>query len=209
MITIAKYTTQERESILMHLKNSKYQRVLDIGYSANNWSSQFVTHIIDINPVKTDKICFFGDINSTEVWNQVEKDVKLNGMFDFCIISHVLEDIINPVYVSKMINKFCLAGFIALRSKFIESTRNIENKYRGFIHHRYIFDIQNNKLIGYPKLNFIEYDTRFDLLEKQYTEYNCELQIYWLAQFELSIINDNYMGPDLISVLQYYENLFL
>jgi len=197
----------DRKEVLSLLKAHPQKRVLDVGYSAYTWSSQFVTHYIDIrlsNDIS--KIAFIGDINSPQVWEAVEEDVQKNGSFDYCICSHTLEDIVNPAYVSSMINKFCKSGFIAVPSKFTEM-KNIEGPYRGYIHHRYIYNFENGKLVGYPKLGFIEHDKRFNALSDQFKTENSELQVFWDNGFELNIVNDNYMGPCVSSVLSYYDNL--
>ena len=55
------------------------------------------------------------------VWEKVEEHVDQYGKFDFCLCSHTLEDIINPFYACKMIEKTCKSGFIAIPSKYIES----------------------------------------------------------------------------------------
>lgn len=200
---------RDRNEVITYLESTQPKRVLDIGYSAVPWSSKFVTHYIDIRPAyDSAKIAFLGDVNFPEVWETIEKDVLENGLFDYCICSHTLEDIINPVYVAKMINKYCKAGFIAVPSKFVEM-KKIEGDYRGFIHHRYIYNYENGKMVGYPKLNFMENDKRFDYIADQFKVENSELQIFWSDEFELTIINDNYMGPTKSAVLNYYNNLLI
>lgn len=200
---------RDRTEVLSHLLANPQKRVLDIGYSAYTWSSQFVTHYVDIRSANDNtKMAFVGDINFPEVWKAVERDVLQNGLFDYCICSHTLEDIINPVFVASMINKFCKAGFIAVPSKFTEM-KVIEGPYRGYIHHRYIYNFEHGKLVGYPKLNFIEHDKRFDYIADQFTYENSELQVFWRDNFELKIINDNYMGPNVNAVLNYYNGLLI
>jgi hypothetical protein len=203
-----KYQTYlNRDEIFELLKKESPKRVLDIGYSASMWSKDFVTHYIDIRPAADDsKNCFIGDVTSPEVWELVKEDVEKNGPFDFCICSHTLEDIIHPVFVANMINKFCKAGFIAVPSKFLEMNR-FEGQYRGYIHHRYVYNHENGVLVGYPKLNFMDFDSRFDLIANQLNQSNVELQLFWKDSFELKIINNNYMGPCVGSVLKYYDGL--
>jgi hypothetical protein len=200
---------RDRAEVIAYLEANQPKRVLDIGYSAVPWSSKFVTHYIDIRSANDfSKTAFIGDINFPEVWAAIEKDVLENGLFDYCICSHTLEDIINPVYAASMINKYSKAGFIAVPSKFIEM-KQIEGAYRGYIHHRYIYNFENGKLVGYPKLNFMENDHRFDYIADQLTFENSELQLFWSDNFELRIINDNYMGPSKSAVLNYYNNLLI
>lgn len=198
----------DRSEVLNLLKTRKFKRVLDIGYSANTWSKEFVTHYIDVNlSDDATKKFFLGDVNFPEVWEKIKNDVETNGPFDFCICSHTLEDIINPVYVADNLKKYAKAGFIAVPSKYLEMNK-VEGPYRGYIHHRYIFNSENGKMIGYPKLNFLEWDERCEKLTKQLTSTNSELQLSWEGGFDLEIINDNYMGPDVFSVIKYYQPLF-
>ncbi len=204
---VCRYSNGDRSHVINHLRTNKKLRVLDVGYSASTWSSEFTTHYVDIIPVDHAKVAFIGDINFPQVWDAVDEDVSKNGPFDYCICSHTLEDIINPVFVANMINKYCKSGFVAMPSKFLEMTRGIDGNYRGYIHHRYIYNIENNQLVGYPKLNFIEHDSRFDALANQYSSDKAEIQVYWDGGFRLTIVNDNFMGPTVKSVLNYYNRL--
>ena len=208
MRTNTKYTKiSDRNFIKEYLKECKFNSVLDVGYSANSWDSEFVTHYIDVHPSDLDKHNFIGDVNTPDVWNNVDDYVSNNGKFDFCVCSHTLEDIINPYYVCKMISKYCIGGFIAVPSKYIESCKGIDGPQRGYIHHRYIFDIVNGEFTGYPKLNFIEYDSMFDKIAARKVENNTELQFMWVGSIDLEIINNNYMGPTTEAVKSYYGGL--
>lgn len=208
MKKLFKYTSlHDRTDVIYFLKSKNFKRVLDIGYSSNTWSSSFVTHYIDINKSDTDKKMFKGDINMPFVWEEIQKDVEKNGIFDFTICTHTLEDIINPYYVTLMLEKYSNAGFIAVPSKYEEFKRNINGSYMGYIHHRYIFNKENDEFIAYPKLNFIETDDRFFKISEKSNFDNLELQFFWKDSISLKIINDNYMGPSVDHVLSYYENI--
>ena len=203
--------TQSRIEVREYLSLQKFKRVLDVGYSANSWSKPFVTHTIDIMAASMvdslGVIQFFGDANEPDVWELIKEDVEKHGPFDFCIASHVLEDIVNPVYAATKISQVCSAGFVSVPSKFLECTRHIESTYRGFIHHRYIYNAEGDTLVGYPKLNFIEYDSRFDTVSEQLTRDNLELQLWWEDKINLKIVNGNFMGPNVGAVLGYYDGL--
>lgn len=203
-----RYTkNNDREIILNYLEKNNFKRVLDIGYAANTWSSKYVTHFIDIYNPDNKKICFEGDINFPTVWELVESDVAINGIFDFCICTHTFEDIISPLYVSNMIEKYCKSGYVAVPSKYIELKNYVENYWKGYIHHRYIFNKEGDEFIGYPKMGFIEKDSRFDKLSSDKTSNNEELQFFWKDTIDMKIINNNFLGPDINSVLNYYNNL--
>jgi len=205
---LLRYTPlHDRKTVLDFLETTPQKRVLDVGYAVNTWSSKYVTHYCDINEVTSDKIFFKGDINLPDVWAEIDKDVQLNGKFDFCISSHTFEDIINPYFVSLMIEKYCEKGFIAVPSKYQELKKHVDGNYRGYIHHRYIFNIEENNFVGYPKLNFIETDSRFDAVGQKNNASNSELQFFWKDKIDLKIINNNYMGPTVNHVLGYYNGL--
>ena len=203
-----KYTQHhDRTNVLSILEESNFKRVIDIGYSANAWSSKYVTHYIDLNGIESDKIFIQGDINDPSVWEIIAKDVELNGKFDFCVCTHTFEDIINPLYVSKMIEKYANAGYVAVPSKYLELTNNIENYWKGYIHHMYIFNKEGDEFVGYPKMGFLENDERCNSISNQLCVENRELQFLWKDTINMKIVNDSFLGPDCNQVYYYYNTL--
>lgn len=208
MKTNYNYTkNQDRDFIISYLEKTKFKRVIDVGYSANAWSSAYVTHYVDVIDSGLDKIFFKGDINDPDVWKLIEQDVQLNGKFDFCICTHTFEDIINPLYASKMMEKYSNAGYVAVPSKYLELTNNIENYWKGYIHHRYIFNKEGDAFVGYPKMGFLEGDQRCDNVSNHLSFDNRELQFFWKDTIGMKIINANYLGPNIDCVLGYYNTL--
>jgi hypothetical protein len=178
-----------------HLKN------IDIG-GATSIVDGYLTAIVDFNHPKAKAKEFFqGNINNPLVWSKVGRYVKDYGKFDFAICTHTLEDICNPSFVCSQIESIAKAGFIVVPSKYIELAR-LGNHFRGFIHHRWIFDIVDGVFTGFPKLNLIEHP-RFDAVKG--TE--SELQIWWEGEIGLQIINNDFLGPDDESVQSYYNKL--
>jgi hypothetical protein len=195
-----------RTEVLTYLESKKFKRVLDVGATANEWSSKYLSHYMDINKWKdTDIEGFLGNICLYSTWKLVLEDVNKNGKFDFVICSHTLEDISSPQFVCEMLCEIANEGFIAVPSKNIELTRNINGPYFGHIHHRWIYNKENNNFIAYPKLNFIEY-IDWSNINSKFNNFN-EICFFWKDSFKLDIVNNDYMGPDPESVISYFIGL--
>ena len=184
--------------------------VIDVGGSVTGWSSPYVDAIVDFNDleVKNPNIQFFKcDITHPESYKEIFNYIEENGKFDFCICSHTLEDIINPVYVCEQICKISKQGYISFPSKYRELSR-FEGNYRGYIHHRWIFDIKtNSELIAYPKINYIE-NYLFDSISNMSEDIK-DLSFFWKDNINLTYLNNNYLGPWCFDVINYYKELLI
>ena len=175
------------------------------------WSAPFVDAIIDFNePNNSSKHIthFKCDITHPDSWDNILKYTAENGKFDFCICTHTLEDIMNPGYVSEQIAKIAKEGYIAVPSKHIELSRFEigEKGYRGYIHHRWIFDMVDDIFIGYPKINYLDASNIFDVIASR--DYNkTDLTFFWKDNINISYINNNFLGPNVQSVINYYNSL--
>lgn len=203
-----------REQVISYILSKKQQgkfSVIDVGGSYGGWSSNVVDAIIDFNdyPSSCNRniMHFKCDITHPDSWLEILQYVKDNGKFDFCICTHTLEDIMNPVYVCEQIQKISNGGYIAFPSKYRELSR-CEGNYRGYIHHRWIFDVDesNNNVIAYPKINYIDSTTIFDRVANN-NDALADLSFYWRETINVSYINGNFLGPNVCSVIRYYDNL--
>ena len=205
----------DRSHVVNYIKekkkyNSNY-KVIDIGCGAKytSWSHGVVDFIVDIENHtnnKFNKIKFFKlNINFESDWEVLYKFVIENGKFDFCICSHIIEDISLPQVLLNNLKKISKEGFIGIPSKYRELSV-IEGNYLGYIHHRWIYSINNNELIGYPKLNFIDKEKNLCAIGNK-SKNLLDLSFFWKNDIKYSIINDNYMGPDIKSVKSYYSKL--
>lgn len=183
------------------IENKNY-KVIDIGTALNSWSDPEVDATVDILDLNNNKIHFKGNINYFEVWQNILNYVDKNGKFDFSICSHVLEDISNPGLVSHMISKISKSGFIAFPSKYVECARHGTN-FRGWIHHRWIFNYENGKVIGYPKLPFTEY---LNYLNMEVKEMSDEFSFFWEDSCNIEIINNDFF-PSGEYMTEIYKNL--
>ena len=218
MISNVKYGNGDRKEILEFLIDKKNNnpdfKIIDVGGTYDGWSWSVLDALIDINKSPDNNIKQFQfNICNHEEWYEILEYVKENGKFDFVICTHTLEDLSNPLLVCKMINKIAKSGYIAIPSKFIELTRlanmglekSINGKsFRGYIHHRWIFQVENGEFIAYPKLNFIDYDDFFDSIARADLSIR-DLNFYWEGELNLKIINNDFMGPDSDSVVQMFR----
>jgi hypothetical protein len=183
-----------------HLEKIKHLRIIDIGGSTS-FADGHLEAIADFNqPLAKSKYFFQGNINLPEVWVQIHKHVKEHGKFDYAICTHTLEDISNPFFVCREIEKIASAGLIIVPSKYIELSRF--NHFRGFIHHRWIFDFIKGQFTGFPKVNLIEHE-RFT----HHIRDKNELIYEWQGAINLQLINNDWLGPDNAAVEGYYDQL--
>jgi hypothetical protein len=214
MIISSQITDGNRDDIVKFIKKKKELgkfTVIDVGASASSWTSSIVDVVVDINPyMYQDNIKIFKfNINLPLEWKELEEYIKINGKFDFSICSHTLEDISNPKFVCQKLSEISKEGFIAVPSKFRELAIFEDQRYlyRGYIHHRWIFIINKlNKFIGFPKINYIDSNSIFDIIAS--TDNNIsDLSFIWKDNIELDIINNDYLGPSIESVKSYYNKL--
>lgn len=172
------------------------------------WSFPYVDALVDFQmpgDIPSHITHFQCDITHPDQWKDILAYVEKHGKFDFSICTHTLEDIMNPGFVCEQLSKISKEGYIAVPSKYIELTR-MEGPYRGYIHHRWIFVVRNQEFIGYPKLNVIEYlDADRHIQDKRQFG---DMSFFWKEEISVHYLNKNYMGPDVGSVIGYFQTLF-
>lgn len=180
-------------------------KVVDIG-GANSFNAYNNDCVIDIRePLINTPHTFIGNIDEPEIWEKVLSHVKKNGKWDYAICTHTLEDINNPVYVARMIEKIAHKGLIIEPSKYRELLR-FSGNFRGFIHHRWIFDIRNEELIALPKINYIE-DSYFNKVANE--PFFEELIIEWEGKIGLKALNDGQpYGTETLSGEEHIKQLY-
>jgi hypothetical protein len=199
-----------RPEVLKHLSKLKEKNpnltVLDIGASHNPLASEFLTHTFDLRPIEIPNVkSFAGDINQYESWIPLFEHVEEHGKFNFVNCTHTLEDVAYPMAALRYMPQIAEEGFIAVPSKYYELQRR--DAFRGGIHHRWIFDSKDGKLIAYPKINLIETLTWFPhglVIEENATT---ELRVFWKDSIEFEVINNDYLGPTREAVIDMYQKL--
>ena len=210
-----KYTSErDRDSALKYLRELKKKkpnaRIIDIGGNHSTWAGNYATHYVDLFKVPG-AVTFQGNMNMFHVWQEVWKDVEKNGKFDFAICTHTLEDICNPQMPLYMMNEIASEGYIATPSKYAELTTNIY-AFRGSLHHRWIFNNEDDTFVIYPKVNYVEREPKFDKIcyptwDAMLADKAEEIQFFWKDSIDYKFMNNDYMGPSDTAVFRYYDGL--
>jgi len=212
MITNVLISDGSRDGLINYIKTQKQRgkfTVVDIGGSVNGWSTPYIDAIVDFNVPENlpNHITHYQcDITHPDSWKKILEDVNKNEKFDFCICTHTLEDIMNPGFVCEQMSKIAHAGYIAVPSKHRELSRFEYSCYRGYIHHRWIFTINDNQCIGFPKINYIDSVNTFDAVA-DVSYGRCDLSFYWNGEMKIHYLNNNYLGPSVEHVVNYYNQL--
>jgi len=174
---------------------SKLGKTIDIG-GANSFAHGYLDAVVDIRiPQASAANVFVGNIDMPDIWNDIktfesiDEMSKMNmtkGKWDYAICTHTLEDINNPYFVCLQLENIAKAGIIVVPSKYREFSR-FNKHFRGFIHHRWIFDVIDGVFTGFPKNNFIE-EPQFDAVNNG--TFFEELVIEWEGEIGMKLIND-------------------
>jgi len=202
-----------RTAVMSHLAQNMYPRVIDVGAAMNPWASPHVTHCMDIAPVKG-LVSFLGDICAEETWLPVLAEPQ----FDFSICSHTLEDLRNPQLVLKMLPRISKRGYIEIPSKFAElgvfenfapqdqAACGLSGPYCGYMHHRWIFSVQNGELVLFPKLNFVDKIAALSQWRETQSGLVMHLCMWWETEMPFRTWNNDYLGPNPLAVMDGYRD---
>ncbi len=144
-----------RDRLLAYLAAEKKAdpnlKVVDIGGAYNPWTASVADCFVDINAVEGYPT-IVGDIHDPALW----REIKARN-FGFCICSHTLEDIRDPLFVLARLRETFSHGYIAVPNKHVEFS-NIESKrYVGFGHHRWIYTLAPDEFRLIAKFPFVSY----------------------------------------------------
>lgn len=115
-------------------------RVIDLGGAAFPWSAGIADAFVDLN-ASNERPTIVGDLHSPDIWRRIR-----DGGFRFCICSHTLEDLRNPLFVLAQIRETFDRGYIAVPNKHVEFGHIESNRYVGYGHHRWVFTLAPREL---------------------------------------------------------------
>jgi ubiquinone/menaquinone biosynthesis C-methylase UbiE len=185
-------------------KTAAAARVLDIG----GWYQPFnlATHVIDLHPYETRRRHEALDPEDAERFaadSWVVADVctppwpYADKFFDFVVCSHLLEDVRDPIAVSREINRVGKAGYIETPSRLREvfskerlfSLRSLRGNVPeiGFYHHRWFVEAAGTHLKFTAKTTALLQDRRQYLTRRdtgrKLTEAESGLGVFWAGAF--------------------------
>jgi hypothetical protein len=184
-------------SILSERRETEKYRVIDIGGFADGWASDISDLIVDINLCDSETTM---QLNVCESLDKLLKYVEKHGKFDYCICSHVLEDLYNPYLLLDNFNKIAKAGVVMV-PYFKSELSIVETKlWLGYLHHRYIFKQSNNSgnLVVIPKMPFLEKFSRYDVGDINF-------KIEWEGNLPYEVFMDYYLGPNINTVFDTFS----
>jgi FkbM family methyltransferase len=190
----------------MRHRNPEFS-VIDVGAAANSWSAPVLDATLDLNDCAAAPLHFRGNVNDVRSWDRVLEHVSRHGRFSFCICSHTLEDIAYPAVALEMMPRIADAGYVAVPSRYLESIRP-EAPYRGYIHHRWVFDAVDDKLTLAPKIPLLDFLTFAHEADWAKAPERFQFQLFWRGGIEFSVLNGDYLGPNKDAVVEMYTNFF-
>lgn len=182
----------DRVAELTYLEKQQFTSVIDVGAAYNPWAKDYITHTVDINDIPAQFHQFKGNICEETVWDSVVDYCEtLGSKFDFAICTHTLEDILNPFFVVNKLSLVAKEGVISMPSKWADLSRSPHRPWKGWMHHRWLFDVIDGILVCVPKLSYMEYLTTDHFIGKPE-----EIKFYWKGEIPVKILNDDFIGPD-------------
>jgi hypothetical protein len=195
-----------RDHIREHITHNQTQglyRVLDIGGEAGGgWQQDLVTLTVDIAaPENSSNLPM--DICRESEWQKLFDIVERDGKFDYCICTHTLEDIYNPVTALELIPQVAKQGVISMPSLLTELSRHDSSAWTGYPHHRWVFDQQDGGIFLAPKLAFVE-----NLVGTQLTfdRSKTEIRYEWKDTINYQMFMNNYLSPPWSNLVNEYSN---
>jgi hypothetical protein len=144
-----------RSRLLTYLRDiraaDKRFRVVDLGGAASPWTAEVADAFVDLHPSEH-LPTITGDLHSPELWREIK-----SRNFDFCICSHTLEDLRDPIFVLSQIKETFRRGYIAVPNKHVEFGHIESAHYVGYGHHRWVFTLVPGELRLIAKWPFASY----------------------------------------------------
>lgn len=186
---------QSRAAIIDHINSNRAMnpgyRVIDLGgVAGGGWSNGYCDMIVDIRAANSDNAMSI-DLCRPDTWGPLWADIEQHGLYDFAICNHTLEDLYNPFPVLDNLSKIARRGMITTPSISTELAHLPESpEWRGYYHHRWIFDQVDDKIIAIPKLGLIELAEDWP---DTYVPQIQEVRFEWIGSVDYTEFSGNYL----------------
>lgn len=204
----AKYTDTNitHKEVIKFVKEQKNLnpnfKVIDLGGGPNGWTREIADFIADIGVSDTDKTKRV-DLCDPADFNKLLAYVEKHGKFDYAICTHTLEDIYNPFLALENLPKIAKRGIITMPSIVAELSPVQSLGWRGYLHHRWIYDFRENKILIIPKITLFESLVKVKLTKTK----NSEVRFDWSDNISYEVFMDHYLGPDTRTVIKEFSAL--
>ena len=109
--------------------------------------------------------------------------------FDVAVCSHTLEDIRDPLWVCSELMRVARCGYIEVPSRASESSLGAERPNQaGLSHHRWLIDIDGQRIRFLPKYHMIHSSWRFHLPAsylRSLSRQDCVQWLWWQDRFDV------------------------
>lgn len=165
-------------------------RVLDVGPGPASTLFPPANHVVDLFDNEIPNVQF------SQVDFRCDSIPYEDNYFDFVYCRHVLEDLDDPSWLCKEIQRVGKAGYFETPSPLSEMARGIEGtspQWRGYHHHRHFVYEDGGTLCFLPKSNLIEY---MDINDQQIVNllrsspYHWNTYFLWEGSFEVKFVSN-------------------
>ncbi len=177
-------------------------KVIDLGGGLDGWTKEIVDFIADIGVTDTDSTKRVDLCNPAD-FNKLLAYVEQHGKFDYAICTHTLEDVYDPFLALKNLPKIAKRGIITMPSIVAELSPVQSLAWRGYLHHRWIYDFQEGKILIIPKITLFESLVKVKLTKTK----NSEVRFDWFDDIPYEVFMNNYSGPDTQTVIKEFSSL--
>ena len=199
-------TSESRTSVVKYISNQKtcnanYQ-VIDVGGGVTSWTKDVADMVADINVQATERSIPIDVCNESD-WQRLMAYAARHGKFNYAICTHTLEDVYNPFPALKYLPQIAHAGVIITPSLQAELSYVENVHWKGYIHHRWIFESDDNHILLVPKISLIE--NLVDFVE--FNPHKSEIRFDWNKDINFKVFMDNYLGPNAKAIVDQYTQL--
>ena len=111
-----------------------------------------------------------------------------DGQFDFAVCSHTLEDIRDPVFVCRELQRVARAGYIEVPDRREEQTYGVHGPFVGWSHHRWLVDVRDDGISFVGKPGVLHARPEFQMPRaayRQLSETERVQQLWWSGSFDV------------------------